>query len=86
MVQNAQQLTSGTHGTIANLLFEILQGEISETTRRAIADIGDLQQIPEPFHHLLGFTQGASVDGTELANLLLDELRDICAELQEKQR
>ena len=86
MVQTAQQLTSATRGTIGNLLFEILQGEISEPTRLAVAAIGDLEQIPEPFHHLLSFAQGASVEGKELANLLLEELRDICAELQEKQR
>ena len=85
MVQTIQELTSATRGTIANLLFEILQGEISEPTRRAIADMNDLQQIPEPYHHLLSYAQGASVDGKELAKLLLEELRDICAELQEKQ-
>jgi hypothetical protein len=85
MVQTVPQLTSATRGTIANLLFEILQGDINEETRRAIADLGDLQQIPEPYHHLLSFAQGASLNGTELATLLLEELRDICAELQEKQ-
>ena len=86
MDQTAQQLTSATRGTIGNLLFEILQGEISETTRLAIAAIDDLEQISEPYHHLVSLTQGASVDGKELAKLLLEELRDICAELQEKQR
>jgi hypothetical protein len=85
MVQTTQNLNNLLRSTIGNLLFEILQGEITEETRRAIADIGNLQQIPEPYHHLLSYTQGASVDGTELASLLLEELRDICAELQEKQ-
>jgi hypothetical protein len=85
MVQTRQNLNNLLRSTIGTLLFEILQGEITEETRRAIADIGNLQQIPEPYHHLLSYTQGASVEGTELANLLLEELRDICAELQEKQ-
>ena len=86
MVQTMQRLTSATRGTIGNLLFEILQCEITEETRSAVITIGDLEQIPEPYHHLLSFAQGASADGKELANLLLEELRDICAELQEKQR
>jgi len=46
--------------------------------------MGALQQIPEPYHHLVSYTQGASMDGIELANCLLEELRDICMELQEK--
>jgi hypothetical protein len=85
MVQTVQHLHSTVRRTIANLLLEILEGEISDETRLAIADIGDLQQIPEPFHHLLSYTQGASMDGIELATHLLEELRSICEELQEKQ-
>ena len=72
-------------GIIAHLLLEILEGEISHATRMAIADMGDLQQIPEPFHHLLSYTQGSSMNGIELATHLLEELRGICVELQEKQ-
>jgi len=85
MVQTTQKLNPATKSTIATLLFEILQGEISQDTRTAIADLGDLQQIPEPYHHLLSYSQGASMDGVELATELLEELRDICVELQEKQ-
>ena len=85
MVQTAQPLNNVIRGTFANLLLEILEGEISDATRMAIVDIGDLQQIPEPYHHLLSYTQGASMDGVELATHLLEELREICVELQEKQ-
>jgi len=85
MVQTTQSLNAATKSTIANLLFEILQGEISPETRLAIADLGDLQHIPEPYHHLLSYTQGASMDGVKLATELLEELRDICVELQKKQ-
>ena len=84
MVQTAQQLNNVTRGTIGNLLLEILEGEISDATRMTIAEMGDLQQIPEPFHHLLSYTQGSSMDGIELATHLLEELRGICVELQEK--
>lgn len=83
MVQTTQHLNSAIKGTITNLLFEILEGEISQATRMAIADMGDLHQIPEPYHHLLSYTQGASMDGIELATELLEELREICVELQE---
>ena len=85
MVQTVPHLNNIFRGTIANLLLEILEGEISEATRIAIAEMGDLQQLPEPYHHLLSYTQGASMDGVELATHLLEELREICAELQEKQ-
>jgi hypothetical protein len=84
MVQTAQHLNPTIKGRISNLLFEILEGEISQETRMAIADLGDLQQIPEPYHHLLSYTQGASMNGAELAGELLEELREICVELQEK--
>ena len=85
MVQAIHHLTGTVRGIISNLLLEILEGEISDSTRSAIADFGDLQQIPEPFHHLLSYASGSSMDGTELARHLLEELRGICEELQEKQ-
>ena len=44
MVQIAQHLNSVTRGTIANLLLEILEGEISHETRMAIADMGALSR------------------------------------------
>ncbi len=83
MVQTAQHLNGVARGIIAHLLLEILEGEVSHATRMAIADIEDLQQIPEPFHHLVSYTQGSSMDGAELAAQLLEELHDICIELQE---
>lgn len=85
MVQTAQHLNPAIKGTIANLLLEILEGEISQETRMAIANLDNLEQIPEPYHHLLSYIQGASMDGIELATELLEELREICIELQEKQ-
>ena len=85
MVQTVPHLNNVIRGTFANLLLEILEGEITDPTRTTIAEMGNLQQIPEPYHHLLSYTQGASMDGVELASHLLEELREICVELQEKQ-
>jgi len=85
MVQTVHPLTGTVREIVANLLLEILEGKIRDSTRMAIADVGDLQQVPEPFHHLLSYTSGSSMDGAELAVHLLDELREICEELQEKQ-
>jgi hypothetical protein len=85
MVQTAHHLNSVARSIIAHLLLEILEGEISHATRMAIADMGNLEQIPEPFHHLVSYTQGSSMDGIELAAQLLEELREICIELQENQ-
>jgi hypothetical protein len=85
MVQTVQHLNSVVRGIVVNLLLEILEGKISHETRVAIAELGDLQQIPEPFHHLVSYVQGASMDGIELATHLREELREICIELQENQ-
>jgi hypothetical protein len=72
-----------------NLLFEILEGEIKEETRRGIFDLGDLREIPglpARYRHLFSYVQGASVDNKELAHDLLDELRVICIDLKESKQ
>ena len=52
MVQTVHPLTGTVRGIIANLLLEILEGKISDSTRTAIADFGDLQQISGQLPHL----------------------------------
>ena len=72
-----------------NLVFEILEGEIKEETRRGIFDLGDLREIPglpARYRHLFSYVQGASIDNKELADDLLDELRVICIDLKESRQ
>ena len=83
MVQTIMRLQEPARQTTSNLLLEILEGEISNETRMTIAKMGDLEDIPEPYNHLVGYVQGASMDSVELATRLLEELRYICVELQE---
>jgi len=69
---------------IGTLLVEILAGRI---TKNAIHDLQglDLTQIPLPYHHLVGYVQGWTLDDDELlARDLLEELRLLCIELQEE--
>ena len=68
--------------TVGNLLVEILQGEISHESRKAIAGI-KLDELPEPYQHLLSYTQGWVQDNVKLAHELRGELRIICEEPEE---
>jgi hypothetical protein len=60
-----------------------LQGEISHETRKAIAGI-IVAKVPEPYHHLLSYTQGWVQDNVKLAHELRGELRYICEKLLEE--
>jgi len=79
------QLSTEARAVIANLLMEILEGKISQETRQAILDLGDPLNIPLPYGHLVGYTQGYMMENVKLAKDLLDELRIICMELLEEQ-
>ena len=83
MVQVMTELSSQARATIANLLLETLEGRISQETRQAMLDLGDPLNIPLPYGHLVGYTQGYMLDNIKLAKDLLDELRIICMELLE---
>ena len=85
MVQVMTQLSTEARAAIANLLLETLEGKISQETRQAILELGDPLNIPLPYGHLVGYTQGYRMDDVKLAKDLLDELRIICMELLEKQ-
>jgi hypothetical protein len=85
MVQVMTQLSTEARAAIANLLIEILEGKISQETRQAILNLGDPLNIPLPYGHLVGYTQGYMMDNVKLAKDLLDELRIICMELLEEQ-
>jgi len=85
MVQVMTQLSTEARAAIANLLIEILEGKISQETSQAILGLGDPLNIPLPYGHLVGYTQGYMMDNVKLAKDLLDELRIICMELLEEQ-
>ena len=85
MVQVMTQLSTEARAAIANLLVETLEGKISQETRQAILNLGDPLNIPLPYGHLVGYTQGYMMDNVKLAKDLLDELRIICMELLEEQ-
>jgi len=76
------QLNTRQKQIVGNLLVEILQGEISHETRKAIAGI-KVDDIPEPYHHLVSYTQGWVQDNVKLTHELRGELRIICEELKE---
>jgi hypothetical protein len=82
MITAIPQLNTRQKQIIGNLLVEILQGEISDSTRQAIADMDDLKDVPEPYHHLVSYTQGWVQDNSKLAHELRGELRCICEELE----
>ena len=85
MVQVMTRLSTEARAAISNLLIETLEGKISQETRQAILDLGDPLNIPLPYGHLVGYTQGYMMDNVKLAKDLLDELRIICMELLQEQ-
>jgi hypothetical protein len=76
------QLNTTQKQIIGSLLVEILQGEIRHETRKAITGI-KLDEIPEPYQHLLSYTQGWVQDNVKLAPELRGELKYMCEELEE---
>ena len=81
MIATIPQLNTRQKQIVGNLLVEILQGEISHETRKAIARI-KVDDIPEPYHHLVSYTQGWVQDNVKLTHELRGELRYICEELE----
>jgi hypothetical protein len=82
MITTIPELNTTQKQIVGSLLVEILRGEISHETRKAIAGI-KLDDIPEPYQHLLSYTQGWVQDNVKLAHELRGELRYICEELKE---
>jgi hypothetical protein len=82
MTPTALQLSTQQKEIIGNLLVEILQGEIGDLTRQAIAG-SKVDDIPEPYQHLLSYVQGWVQDNVKLAHELRGELRCICEELEQ---
>lgn len=77
------ELTATQKQIVGSMLVDVLQGEISHKTRKAIAGIV-VAEIPEPYHHLLSYTQGWVQDNVKLAHELRGELRYICEKLLEE--
>ena len=83
MVTTIPELTATQKQIVGNLLLDVLQGEISHETRKAIAGIV-VAEVSEPYHHLLSYTQGWVQDNVKLAHELRGELRYICEKLLEE--
>jgi hypothetical protein len=83
MVTTIPELNIEQRQVVGALLVDILRGEISHETRKAVAGIV-VADVPEPYHHLLSYTQGWVLDNIQLAHELRGELRYICEELENK--
>ena len=81
--KNKITLTQQQRQAIGSLLVDILAGEIRDETRRQLLEV-EQTGIPESYHHLTSYTLGSHMDGHELARDLLEELRILCIEIQEK--
>ena len=82
MDNKTKTLTAGQREAVGALLVDILAGEIRDETRQRLLEV-ERTRIPEPYHHLTGYTLGSHMNGRELARDLLEELRIICVELKE---
>ncbi|HKY54982.1 MAG TPA: hypothetical protein VJM08_11780 [Anaerolineales bacterium] len=80
-----RELTEQDKQAIGRLLVDILSGEIDKETRRAINDLGDPREIPQPYTDLVAFTDGfVGDDNRKLADFLIRELHVIMMELAQK--
>jgi len=84
-VVNKRKLNASDLQAIGQLLVEILGGEIRRETRQLILELGDPREIPPPYGHVVGFIQGSTLEGRELARELQEELRVICVMLLAQQ-
>ena len=71
---------------IKDLLLEILQGKIRYETLTAIDDLGELEDVPEPFREILSLVQGSHEDGQEIADFLIYNLSGMIEELKKLRR
>ncbi|HET6595838.1 MAG TPA: hypothetical protein VFG81_09460 [Anaerolineales bacterium] len=71
---------------IKDLLLETLQGKIRYETLAAIDDLGELEDIPEPYRELLFLVQGDHQDGQEIADWLIYNLTGIIEEIKKLRR
>ncbi|NJC96554.1 MAG: hypothetical protein C3F07_11915 [Anaerolineales bacterium] len=67
---------------IKDLLLETLQGGISYETLTAIDDLGELEDVPEPYRELLSLVQSFRQDGQEISDFLLYNLSGVIDQLK----
>jgi hypothetical protein len=71
---------------IKDLLLEVLQGKIRYETLTAIDDLGELEDVPEPFREILSLVQGDRDGGQEIADWLIYNLSGIIEEIKKLRR
>ena len=71
---------------IKDLLLKILQGKISYETLTAIDDLGELEDVPEPYQEMLSLVQSWREDGQEIADFLIYNLSYMIEELKKLRR
>ena len=64
--RNIKPLTKAQKSLIGRLLVEVLQGTLTDGTRKEICALDD-SYLPRPFHHLVGFVQGSRVSNEQTA-------------------
>ncbi len=76
-------LTAAQKRVLGRLLVQTLDGKITGRTRKEVCGMLS-KDFPEPFHHLVSWTQGSSQSNAELTKSMLEELQIICKEVKEK--
>jgi hypothetical protein len=71
---------------IKDLLLESLRGKIRYETLTAIDELGELEDIPEPYREILALVQGDRQDGQEIADWLIYNLAGIIEEIKKLRR
>ena len=64
--RNIKPLTKAQKALIGRLLVEVLQGALTDLTRKEICALND-RSLPVPFHQLVSFVQGSRVSNEQTA-------------------
>ena len=78
-------LTKAQRKLIGRLLVEVLQGALTDETRKEICALND-RSLPVPFHHLVSFVQGSSASNEKTAVELSKDIAYFAKKIYEKEK
>jgi hypothetical protein len=80
-----EPLTKAQRELMGRLLVEILEGAITEETRKEICAL-KVKTIPMPFNHLVGAVQGSLLDNEKTTIEIAKDVAYFATEIYEKEK
>ncbi len=80
-----EPLTKAQRELIGRLLVEVLEGVLTDETRKEICAL-DISHLPRPFPHVVSFVQGSSMSNEETAFELSKDIAYFAKKIYEKEK